>query len=211
MSDLQNNSKYDQNDFRIVTELGLAPKSHCHWKGGRLVTIVFPHGFKAKTVDLTQCSELQKVSIKGNAAIGLLDLSKLPKLKEAALGSDQRFHAIDELRIVDCAALQSLSCYSLRDLKSLDLTGCANLQKLHFYACHTLTSLDPTPCANLYSLHFSWCRELGSLDLTGCTDLRILRLYGCANIVSLNLTRCRNLRVFDRINCPNLTIVRDRP
>ena len=121
------------------------------------------------TLDLSQNSELETVSLYGCASMTDLNVRGLSELTSLNV---RESYALTGLDLKGCTALTELDAGYCTALSSLSVGSCAKLQELW---CNddALTSLDLSACSALIKLICSG-NSLDSLDVSGCSELTYL-------------------------------------
>lgn len=176
----------DVSDLPLITSLDLSK----HTK----LTLLTAYGCQLSTLDLSQCLEIENVSLtnnvltdvkfaQNNPKLGILELahnklksfdgSSMPELRLLSLGHNLSLSKLDisknkDLAIlaVDSTAISSIDVKHLKELESLNTGGCS------------LTSLDLSGLEKLMNLSIQQCYGITTLNISGCSSLTNIILAG---------------------------------
>jgi len=137
-------------------------------------------------LDLTNCTQLQKLDCYACVNLTKLDLTNCTQLEYLKCYECE----LTQLSVTNCIQLKSIDCTD-NHLTELNVANCTQLQRL-WCELNGLTKLVLTNCTQLYDLGCS-LNCLTELDLTNCTQLQNLWCY-CNSLTELNLTNCMHLK-----------------
>jgi len=189
----------------------LPPGSH------HLVTQLVLDGYPDQALDLSGCTALQELQLRGGPvrlltlgkAMHTLAIDNCPDLDLAALDLAPCGAVLDSLALSRCRVTSigshggpgTLDLRHCSRLRNLDLSGStlAALGADPFAGCGQLSHLDASNCTSLADLGphgFQDCSALRAVNLAGCSALRGLGsgFEGCTRLANVDLSGCAALR-----------------
>lgn len=164
-------------------------------------------GMELESLNVSGCTELEKLCCAWNSALTELDLSSCTKLREL----NANINGLIELDLSKNTQLETLDC-SMGVISELDLSHQSKLKKLDCY-CTQLNKLDVSNCPDLEYLDTSTCK-LTEIDISKNAKLKYVSAMG-NNLPEIDVSHNTNLehievsgnpiRSLDVTNCKSLT------
>lgn len=163
-------------------------------------------GMELESLNVSGCTELEKLCCGMNSALTELDLSSCTKLKELDsmlcgiieldLSKNTQLETLDcsislvsKLELPNHPNLKQLECYSAK-LKSVDVSNCPNLEMLDC-SSNNLTEIDISKNPKLKKI-ITLGNNLSELDVSHNPNLEYIEVSGNP-IRSLDVTNCKSL------------------
>lgn len=150
---------------------------------------------KLEKLDLTECSELKKMTFKGNKKLKKISLSDFPKLSTLDVSSLGSLTSM-QLRAVDVKNIKFGKKNS--SLKSLEIGSYTNQY------CKKLTTLDLSKLTGLKKLYITWQKNLKKVDVSHNKKLSYIYMEKCVGLTKLAPKKNKELTEVDIWNCKNL-------
>ena len=140
-----------------------------------------------KSVNLSQCTELDTLKLGYNIGLQTLDLTHNTKLKYVELQENTSLQAVD---FSHNTRLSYLDCSKCVSMGTLDVSGLSNIRKLNCQAAGTM------------SVNVANCNNLNTIDLRG-TTMQSIDVSQCPALEQLLVAMC-GLNSLDVTNNPQL-------
>lgn len=124
------------------------------------------------TLDVSGCTQLEKLKCDGNLSLKDIDLSKLTNLKWLNCSLSRGITSLDVSSCKKLTYLEAVSC----KYTELDLSGLDQLETLLCNANFDMTYLNVSGCVSLKNLV---CKDAGitNLDASDCKNLEVLNCH----------------------------------